>query len=129
MNHPEELHLQRVDAVFHWGGFALRAACYAALAATAGHYDFGPALLTGALLGDAAGQLASLAWKGRDQLATAAGTLLLLGGTWFVARANLGWPDDPAQRAILGLSAFGALVGAIGGSALTRFGPDEREFA
>lgn len=129
MAHPEEQDLQRIDAVLSWSAVLVRAFGYALLVATASHYDFGRALLTGVFLGDLGGQVVTLVWNRGERLAPTAWTLALLAATWIFARSTLGWPDDPAQRAVLVLAGFGAFVGAVGGSALTRFGRDEGEFA
>ncbi len=50
---------------------------------------------------------------------------LMVGIVYLMVRSMIEWPDDPAMRAIMGLSAFGLFVGHVGGSLLTKLGPSE----
>lgn len=118
-----------LDAGLRLCGVLLRAAAYALLASFASHYDCGRVLLLGLLVGDLAASVVTLAWRWveerRQAVAEFAALLLVL--LW--VRQDLVWPQDPAERAILGLAAFGVFVGRAGGTALTRLGPSENGFS
>jgi hypothetical protein len=106
----------------------LRALAYAGFAAFASRYDCGQAILTGVFAGDAAASVVATAWAARDRR-QALGELAVLGLVFLWVRAGLVWPDDQAQRAILGLAAFGVFVGRAGTTVLSHLGPRENGFA
>jgi hypothetical protein len=53
----------------------------------------------------------------------------VLGLIWLWVRGELIWPSDHAQRAIIGLVAFGVFASRCGGSLMTRIGTNENGFA
>lgn len=115
----------RLETGLYAAGVVLRGAAYALLATFASRYDCGQALLGGLLVGDLAAAALALAWRNLDawRLALAEFAVLALVFCW--VRTQLVWPDDPAQRAILGLAAFGVFAGRAGSTAWTRLGPSE----
>lgn len=117
--------MEHVDAAFHYGGLLFRAVGYMLVYALADRFDFGRSMLTGVLLGDLIGQAAKVAWSWRYNVLGQLGELLLIGVVYLLVRSMMVWPEDPAMRAITGLSAFGLLVGHVGGSVLTRIGPSD----
>jgi len=110
----EPAELQMTDAAFHYGGILFRAIGYLVLWGIAQNYDFGTALLTGVLAGDLIGQLARVARHLRDEPLVQLGEIAFLGLIYLFARPLLVWPEDSAMRAIVGLAAFGALIGHTG---------------
>lgn len=112
-----------VDATFHYGGIMVRAVGYLIVAAIADRYCFGQAILTGVLIGDLSGQLIKSIVRWHEGPLMQIGELLMIGIVYLFVRPMLGWPDDAALRAIIGLAAFGVLSGHIGGSVLMRLGP------
>ncbi len=111
--------LDRTAAVANAGALVARGLLYAAAYVAADHYDCGRAILAGLLLGDAIGNLAAF-WTWRHAWPDLLGQALLLGLCWLCLHDRVGWPDDPAQRAVLGLTAFGVGVARLGGSLLSR---------
>ena len=111
------------------GGLLLRAGAYAVLASFASRFDFGQALLLGLLVGAVAASVLTMAWRLTTERTAVIGEVVVLALVLLWVRSELSWPDDPAQRAILGLAALGVLAGRVGGSALTRFGPSDDGFA
>ena len=107
----------------HGVGLLVRLAAYGAAAAFLAGYDCGQALLAGVLAGDLLASLARVGWTWHDGPAQALAELAVLAAIWLWVRDQLLWPDDPAQRALVGLAAFGVLVTRSGGEALVRLGP------
>ncbi len=116
---------EQIDTAFHFGGLLIRCVGYLFVYAIAGRYDCGTAILTGVLLGDLAGQSLKVVWDWRRGLLNRLGDLFVIVIVFLMVRSSTTWPDDPAMRAILGLAAFGLLVGHVGGTALTRLGPSD----
>lgn len=116
---------QPIDVALELASALLRVGIYAVFAGFVNRYDCGAALLTGVLTGDLIASAARWLWRWRDGLLPATSELLVLGAFWLWARSELVWPACPAQRAILGLAAFGVLVSRLGHTALTRLGPSE----
>lgn len=116
---------QQVDAAFHFGGLLIRAVGYLFVYSIADRYDCGPAILTGVLLGDFIGQIMKVFMSWNLGLLGQLGDLFLIGIVFLMVRSMMTWPDDPAMRAILGLTAFGLFVGHAGNAALTRLTPAE----
>lgn len=117
-SHPIDVSLELASAL-------LRVGAYAIFAGFANRYDCGTALLTGVLTGDLIASAVRGVWRWQDGFVPALSELLVLGAIWLCVRSELVWPDCPAQRAILGLAAFGVLVSRLGHTALTRLGPSE----
>jgi hypothetical protein len=120
-----ELTIQRLDATIGFAGLFARALAYSAIAALANQYDCGRAILTGILAGDLSSRLVALALEWSDSRLAVAAELLLLGLVFLCVRSWLWWPDDQAERAIVGLAGFGVFAGQVGGSLLTRLGPGD----
>jgi hypothetical protein len=110
-------------ALAHGVGLLVRFAAYGAAASFLAGYDCGQALLAGILAGDLLASVVRVAWTWRDGPAQALAELAVLLVIWLWVRHQLVWPDDPAQRALVGLAAFGVLVTRSGGEALVRLGP------
>jgi hypothetical protein len=119
----------RIDTAFYVVGLLVRAVVYSGVYVAAGHYDCGPAMLTGILMGDLGSQLVVLAWDWREHLLILLGEIAILMVIVAAVRAHLAWPDDPALRAIVCLAGFGAFAVNVGAALLVRLGPSEGEFA
>ncbi|MCA8949867.1 MAG: hypothetical protein KDE27_10220 [Planctomycetes bacterium] len=115
-----------VDAAFHYTGLLVRAGAYLLVYAFADRYDCGPAILTGALLGDFLGQLVRVFADRHHSIVSRIADLALIGLVWLLLRPDTIWPEHNAMRAILGLAAFGVLVGHAGKLLTARF--DDRDF-
>ena len=109
-----------VDTAFHYTGLAVRAVGYLAVYALADRYDCGPAILTGVLLGDFLGQAIKVFVNWHNGLLAQIADLFLIGVVFLFVRSSMTWPDEPAMRAILGLSAFGLIVGHTGNLMMSR---------
>ena len=118
----------RIDSAIQVSALLLRAAIYGVVGGFAGNYDCGQSILTGLLIGDLGASTLSLLWERRDHLAQLIAELAMIGIIYLWVRSDLVWPDDPAQRAIMGLAAFGVFTSRCGGSLLTRIGPSETGF-
>lgn len=116
--------LQRIDASLGVAAVLCRAIGYWLVWAVGRHYEFGQAFLTGVLAGDLIGQAARTVLDRRGGVLLQLGQLAFLAIVWLLVRPSLGWPDDQAMRAIVGLAAFGAMIGHVGGGCL--FAWDER---
>lgn len=118
-----ELTIRRLDAAIGFAGLFARTFAYSAIAALANQYDCGRAILTGIFAGDLLSRLVALGLEWRDSRLAVAAELLLLGLVFLCVRRWLWWPDDQAERAIVGLAGFGVFAGQVGGSLVTRLGP------
>ena len=118
-----------VDAVLGTAAFFVRAACYAALAVAADHYDCGRALLTGVVLGDLAASGLAFALQPREHVVVALAELLLLAIAFVWVNSCLAWPATAPDQALLGLAAFGVFAARAGRSVMTRLLPSESDFA
>jgi hypothetical protein len=127
---PPQPHLDAALPLLGWPvlGLLVRAGCYAALAACANRFEFGPALCLGLLVGDFSATVANVTWQFRDGKVIAFAELAVLALVYWCFVGRIDWPDEPALRAILGLAAFGVFTTRVGGSVLTRLGPNEHEF-
>ncbi|MFO1077257.1 MAG: hypothetical protein U1E73_05970 [Planctomycetota bacterium] len=113
--------LQRVDTALAVVAVLARVLGYAIVWAIGQHYEFGQAFLTGVLAGDFLGQAVRTVLDRDLGLLAQAGHLGVLGILALCVRSSLGWPEDPAMRAIVCLSLFGALVGHLSSTALREF--------
>lgn len=109
----------------HLAGVLARASAYAALAALVARYDCGRAILLGLVVGDLAASALAACWRWIDERTQALVELAVLGAAFLWIRHGVAWPVDLAERAILGLSAFGLFAGRTGGTALVRLGPSD----
>lgn len=117
-----------IDIVVRLCGVLLRATVYVLLARFVGAYDCGPALVLGAVVGDCAATALSIPWRWADARCQVFGEAVLLAVTMAWLQANVVWPTDLAQRAILGLCAFGVFAARTAGTALSRIGAREHGF-
>lgn len=106
--------LQRVDASLGVAALLLRMFGYWLVWAVGRQYEFGQAFLTGVLAGDLLGQAVRTLVDRRGGVVLQIGQIAFLGIVWLCVRGALGWPEDHALRAVVGLAAFGALVGHAG---------------
>lgn len=121
----QEITIQRIDAAIGFAGLFARVLAYSAVAALANQYDCGRAILTGIFAGDLLSRVVALGLEWRDSRVAVAAELLLLGIVFLCVRTWLWWPEDQAERAIVGLAGFGVFAGQVGGSLLTRLGPSD----
>ncbi len=124
MSTSTPLPLPTIAGGLHVGGVLLRGAVYALLATFASRYDCGQALLGGVVAGDLAASVLAAVWNWSSDRRAALVELAILAVAFLWVRAWLVWPEDPADRALFGLAAFGVFVARAGGTALTRIGSD-----
>lgn len=129
MNARDEQLGSHIDAAIDVASLLLRAGIYAVAALVAGHYDCGRALLTGLVVGDLAATALALAWQWRDAVMQSFAELALLALVFLFVRAQLEWPHEAPDRAILGLCALGVFAARAGRTVLTHLGPSENGFA
>ena len=111
-----------IDQNLHFGSLLVRAAVYGFVGSFASRYDCGAAMLTGTLLGDLAATVLRGFWFARTDLVQCLAEFAVFILAFFWLRAQLVLPDDQAQRAILGLAAFGIFAGRVGKTLLASFG-------
>ncbi|MBL8754798.1 MAG: hypothetical protein JNK15_15950 [Planctomycetes bacterium] len=111
-----------IDATFGLAGLLLRVGVYFVVGTLAQRHDCGPALLAGTLLGDFTATVVRAAWSFRTCAWQSAGELVVLAIVIACCRGALVVPECQAQRAILGLAAFGVFAGRFGKEALARLG-------
>jgi hypothetical protein len=109
-------------------GVLLRGAAYVLFARLVDGYDCGPALVLGAIVGDCAATALSIPWRWSEGRGQVLGEAVLLAITMAWLQATVVWPVDLAQRAILGLCAFGVFAIRTAGTALSRVGAREHGF-
>lgn len=124
MSTSTPLPLPTIADGLHVGGVLLRGAAYALLATFASRYDCGQALLGGVVAGDLAAALLTAGFRWSTDRRQVLVELAVLAAAFLWVRGWLVWPEDPAQRALFGLAAFGVFVARAGGTALTRIGAD-----
>ncbi|GAB4145089.1 MAG: hypothetical protein Fur0037_12940 [Planctomycetota bacterium] len=117
--------VRQVDAAFVIGGFAARCLLYGSLYAVAGKWDFGPALLSGIMLGDLAACLASFAAGARERGRSAVELATILGiAIWWWTHGG-GVPERPEYQAILALSGIGSFATRFACRTARGIGPDD----
>lgn len=112
--------LHWVDRTFHVVGLLVRSAVYLLLFHLADKVDCGPALCGGVLLGDVTSFVALTLWHWRGELVAFLAALALFTLLFLVFGHRFDVPQEPAQRAILGLAAFGTVSGRLGRDLLDR---------
>ncbi|MFY9345355.1 MAG: hypothetical protein WAT39_22885 [Planctomycetota bacterium] len=113
------------DGTLQTARLVVRLIVYGLLGAATHRYDCGQALLTGVLAGDLLASAARAVWQWQEGLRAAGAELAVLAIAWLWVRSDLVWPADQADRALLGLAAFGVLTARLGATALTRLGPSD----
>lgn len=111
-----------VDGAFGAVGLGARVLVYGLVGSFANRYGCGPALLTGALVGDFAGSVVRTIWVRNHGLGLVVIEWVVLVIAWLWLQDQLRWSADPADRALLGLAAFGVFAGRVGSAALQSTG-------
>ena len=114
-----------IDTAIQVTALLVRAGAYAVVGGLASQYDCGQAMLTGLLVGDLSASAALWLMQGHELWQQSLAELALLAIIYLCVRHQLVWPDDPAQRAIVGLAALGVFAPRAGGALMARFGPGE----
>ena len=120
-------HLPLAALVLLWVGSvcAIPWSAYLALFVLAARVDCGPALCAGVLLGDATSFVGLTLWHWRGEPVAFGAALALFALLFLVFGHRFDLPQEPAQRAILGLAAFGTVAGRLGRDLLGRLSGHE----